>query len=122
MGTGKTFCIVIVLSMMDAHSLSYNNICVRFVVQAVLTSDRCTNPVYVSVGHKVSLKTATSLVLECSRSRVPEPVRVVCYHIWNDVMLYHIFYYSSKFLWSICDFRGSQKSYSRKFLHSMLGL
>ena len=37
------------------------------------------NPVYVSVGHKVSLETATSLVLECSRSRVPEPVRVVRY-------------------------------------------
>jgi len=33
-------------------------------------------PVYVSVGHKVSLETAIKIVLECSRKhRVPEPVR-----------------------------------------------
>ena len=56
------------------------------IVQAVLTSDRSTNPVYVSVGHKISQETATRLVLECSRSRIPEPVRVVCYHIWCDTI------------------------------------
>lgn len=33
-------------------------------------------PVYVSVGHKVSLETAIKIVLECSRKhRVPEPIR-----------------------------------------------
>ena len=61
---------------------------IGLIQQAVLTSDRATNPVYVSVGHKVSLETATNLVLECSRSRVPEPVRVVCYYIQNDATLY----------------------------------
>lgn len=32
-------------------------------------------PVFVSVGHRLSLQTATQLVLTCSRHRVPEPIR-----------------------------------------------
>lgn len=33
-------------------------------------------PVYVSIGHKVSLETAIKIVLECTRKyRVPEPIR-----------------------------------------------
>jgi len=33
-------------------------------------------PVYVSVGHKISLKTAIKIVLKCSRGyRIPEPLR-----------------------------------------------
>ena len=42
------------------------------------TSAEATNPVYVSVGHKISLETAVQLVLVCSFKRVPEPVRQVC--------------------------------------------
>ncbi|CAI8010605.1 Endonuclease V [Geodia barretti] len=42
---------------------------------AVRTSAEATNPVYVSVGHKISLDTAVGLVLACSLKRVPEPVR-----------------------------------------------
>ena len=34
-----------------------------------------TKPIYVSVGHRVSLGTATNLCIACSRYRVPEPVR-----------------------------------------------
>lgn len=41
---------------------------------AVCTRDG-TKPVYVSPGHRVSLKTAIKLTLEYSRSRIPEPVR-----------------------------------------------
>lgn len=33
------------------------------------------NPIYLSVGHKISLSTAEDLVFRCSRSRIPEPVR-----------------------------------------------
>jgi deoxyinosine 3'endonuclease (endonuclease V) len=44
-------------------------------LQAVRTSAEATNPVYVSVGHKISLETAVKLVLACSLKRVPEPVR-----------------------------------------------
>eukprot|EP00873_Tetraselmis_striata_P024085 jgi/Tetstr1/444349/TSEL_032240.t1 len=32
-------------------------------------------PIFVSVGHRLSLPTATRLVLACSRHRVPEPIR-----------------------------------------------
>ncbi|KAF9133092.1 hypothetical protein BGW39_010626 [Mortierella sp. 14UC] len=33
------------------------------------------NPIFVSVGHKVTLETAVALVRACSRFRVPEPIR-----------------------------------------------
>ncbi|KAJ2004618.1 hypothetical protein GGI04_002451 [Coemansia thaxteri] len=35
-----------------------------------------TNPVFVSSGHRVSLRTAVDIVRLCSRHRVPEPIRV----------------------------------------------
>lgn len=38
-------------------------------------ADNVMNPVYVSVGHNITLSTAVSLVKQCSRSRIPEPVR-----------------------------------------------
>jgi deoxyinosine 3'endonuclease (endonuclease V) len=44
---------------------------------AVRTSEGAINPVYVSVGHKISLDTAIKLVVACSVKRVPEPVRQV---------------------------------------------
>ncbi|XP_069916289.1 endonuclease V isoform X8 [Oryctolagus cuniculus] len=43
--------------------------------QALRSHDRSTKPVYVSVGHKVSLETAVRLTRHCCRFRVPEPVR-----------------------------------------------
>ncbi len=33
-------------------------------------------PIYVSVGHMVSLETAVAIVKHCSRSRIPEPLRL----------------------------------------------
>ncbi|CAG2101671.1 unnamed protein product [Medioppia subpectinata] len=42
---------------------------------ALKTAPDCKNPVYVSVGHKVSLNTAVDVVLKCCRYRVPEPTR-----------------------------------------------
>ncbi|XP_078736779.1 LOW QUALITY PROTEIN: endonuclease V [Lampetra fluviatilis] len=42
---------------------------------AVRPSSLCSNPVYVSVGHRVSLETAVRLTLACSKFRVPEPIR-----------------------------------------------
>ncbi|KAF9909103.1 hypothetical protein EC991_009013 [Linnemannia zychae] len=33
------------------------------------------NPIFVSVGHRVTLETAVALVRACSRFRVPEPIR-----------------------------------------------
>ncbi|XP_047189904.1 endonuclease V-like isoform X5 [Scophthalmus maximus] len=43
--------------------------------QALRSSDRSSKPVYVSVGHKISLDTAVRLTHSCCRYRVPEPIR-----------------------------------------------
>ncbi|KAJ4436205.1 endonuclease V-like isoform X2 [Periplaneta americana] len=42
---------------------------------ALKTSASSTKPVYVSVGHKISLVTAAWIVCHCSKFRIPEPVR-----------------------------------------------
>ncbi|XP_069130102.1 endonuclease V-like [Argopecten irradians] len=38
--------------------------------------DTSTNPIYVSTGHHISLESATWLVHQCCKYRVPEPVRL----------------------------------------------
>lgn len=43
------------------------------VIGEVITTQEGTKPVYVSVGHMVSLETAVEIVRHCSRSRIPEP-------------------------------------------------
>ena len=46
------------------------------VIGAVVVTKQGTKPVYVSVGHRVSLKRATETVIECTgKYRIPEPVR-----------------------------------------------
>lgn len=46
------------------------------VIGAVLRTQSHTQPVYVSVGHRVDLETAIDLVLACTSSyRIPEPLR-----------------------------------------------
>jgi deoxyribonuclease V len=46
------------------------------VVGAEVVTKQGTKPVYVSVGHRVSLKRATEIVLECTgKYRLPEPIR-----------------------------------------------
>ncbi len=46
------------------------------VIGAEVVTKRGTKPVYVSVGHRVSLKRATEIVLECTgKYRLPEPIR-----------------------------------------------
>jgi deoxyribonuclease V len=46
------------------------------VVGAVLRTKDRTSPLFISIGHRISLRTAISLVLETSRYRVPEPTRI----------------------------------------------
>ncbi|XP_042075498.1 endonuclease V isoform X4 [Haplochromis burtoni] len=50
--------------------------------KALRSSDKSSKPVYVSVGHKISLDTAVRLTHACCRYRVPEPIRQVglCAH------------------------------------------
>uniref|UniRef100_A0A3Q1BIT0 Endonuclease V n=1 Tax=Amphiprion ocellaris TaxID=80972 RepID=A0A3Q1BIT0_AMPOC len=45
--------------------------------KALRSSDKSVKPVYVSVGHKISLDTAVRLTHSCCRYRVPEPIRQV---------------------------------------------
>jgi deoxyribonuclease V len=44
------------------------------VVGAAVTTKQCAKPVYVSIGHMVSLESAIEIVLHCSRGRIPEPL------------------------------------------------
>ncbi|XP_078620923.1 endonuclease V-like [Branchiostoma floridae x Branchiostoma japonicum] len=43
--------------------------------RALLSKDGITSPVYVSVGHRVTLDTAVKLVYACCQYRIPEPIR-----------------------------------------------
>jgi len=46
------------------------------VIGAEVVTKQGTKPVYVSVGHRVSLKRATEIVMECTgKYRLPEPIR-----------------------------------------------
>jgi deoxyribonuclease V len=46
------------------------------IIGAVVTTRKSAKPVYVSVGHLVSLETAVKLVKHCARnSKIPEPIR-----------------------------------------------
>ena len=46
------------------------------VVGAVVVTKQGTKPVYVSVGHRISLMRATEIVMECTEKyRIPEPTR-----------------------------------------------
>ncbi|RIA95435.1 endonuclease V-domain-containing protein [Glomus cerebriforme] len=42
---------------------------------AVRSLDHTTNPIFVSVGHRISLETSIQIVLKCCRYRIPEPTR-----------------------------------------------
>jgi deoxyinosine 3'endonuclease (endonuclease V) len=42
---------------------------------ALKTRDNCKNPVYVSIGNRVSLNTAINVVLKCCKYKIPEPIR-----------------------------------------------
>ena len=47
--------------------------------QALRSHEGCQKPVYVSIGHRISLDTALAVVRCCCIHRVPEPVRQVKY-------------------------------------------
>jgi deoxyribonuclease V len=44
------------------------------VIGEVVTRKQGTKPIYVSIGHMVSLDTAVKIVKHCTRSRIPEPL------------------------------------------------
>jgi deoxyribonuclease V len=46
------------------------------VIGEVVTTKQGSKPIYISVGHMVSLETAVKIVRHCSKSRIPEPLRL----------------------------------------------
>ena len=46
-----------------------------YFLKAVRSLDNTTNPIFVSVGHRISLETSIQIVIKCCRYRVPEPTR-----------------------------------------------
>ncbi len=42
------------------------------IIGAVVTTKQGVKPIYVSIGHMVSLETANKIVKHCARSRIPE--------------------------------------------------
>ncbi len=44
------------------------------VIGAIVTAKQGIKPVYVSIGHMVSLDSAIEIVKHCSKSRIPEPL------------------------------------------------
>jgi len=43
------------------------------VISAVVTTKQGAKPIYVSIGHMVSLETAVKIVKHCTKNRMPEP-------------------------------------------------
>jgi len=44
------------------------------VIGAVITTKQGARPLYVSIGHMVSLETAIKIIMHCAKSRIPEPL------------------------------------------------
>ncbi|XP_025085371.1 LOW QUALITY PROTEIN: endonuclease V-like [Pomacea canaliculata] len=43
---------------------------------ALRSTDSSKNPIYISVGHNISLESAITIVMQCCKYRIPEPVRL----------------------------------------------
>jgi deoxyinosine 3'endonuclease (endonuclease V) len=43
---------------------------------SLATNDDSRKPIYISIGHRISLETAVELVKLCSKYKIPEPIRV----------------------------------------------
>lgn len=86
-GVGKTFLHVDGLTKPYVRDLmakvhKENQKCVKLVGQsgsvwgaALCTTGCVKNPIYVSVGHKLSLDSCIAIAKACSQYRVPEPIR-----------------------------------------------
>lgn len=48
-----------------------------YLFQAFRSTDTSTKPIYVSIGHKLSLETALRICKLCCKYRIPEPIRQV---------------------------------------------
>ncbi|XP_028674880.2 endonuclease V-like isoform X2 [Erpetoichthys calabaricus] len=56
-------------------SFSVTDTCGRVLGKALRSCDKSTKPIFVSVGHQISLDSALRLTQSCCRHRIPEPIR-----------------------------------------------
>jgi len=42
---------------------------------ALKSTDKSTNPIIISVGHRISLNTALEIIVNCCKTKIPEPIR-----------------------------------------------
>ncbi len=56
---------------MDGENLLVDN---GEIIGAVVTTQKNAKPIYVSIGHMVSLKTSIKIVKHCAKNRIPEPL------------------------------------------------
>lgn len=77
--SGTTFGAVSDISRSSCGSSVYNisSVSIMSLFQALKSSEKSKNPIYVSIGHNVSLETSLKICELCCRYRVPEPIRQV---------------------------------------------
>jgi len=56
---------------------------------ALRSTDHSSNPVFISVGNKITLKTAVRLVNNCCLYRIPEPVRLADQYSREHIRMYY---------------------------------
>ncbi|XP_078510206.1 endonuclease V isoform X2 [Lissotriton helveticus] len=65
-------CVGVAKNLLQVDGLENNE---RHKEQALKSCDKSAKPIYVSVGHKISLESAVHLVGSCCKYRTPEPIR-----------------------------------------------
>ncbi|XP_049996345.1 endonuclease V isoform X2 [Alexandromys fortis] len=65
-------CIGVAKKLLQVDGLENNSLHKE---KALKSHDRSTKPLYVSVGHRISLEVAVRLTHHCCRFRIPEPIR-----------------------------------------------
>ncbi|XP_038064359.1 endonuclease V-like isoform X2 [Patiria miniata] len=65
-------CVGVAKTLMQVDGIAKDE---KFAAKAMRGCDKSSNPIFVSVGHRVSLQTATELARRCCKYRVTEPVR-----------------------------------------------
>jgi len=62
----------LLIGNMEDNYVNFNNSTLGY---ALFSSDRVKKPVYISVGHKISLETSIRIVKHFSEHKIPEPIR-----------------------------------------------
>lgn len=70
------------------HTLSLFLLSFQNVIQAMRSTQGSIKPIYISIGHRISLQTATAIVQMTCKYRIPEPIR----QVWNNFLFERMWY------------------------------